>query len=102
MAVLNKYKDVIPAGAIYIGRGSFWGNPFVIGKDGDRNEVCEKHAQYLRNQVTSGMVSLERLADLHGKDLVCFCAPARCHGDTLTKAAAWAYEQLNSKEQHHA
>ena len=24
---------------IYIGRGSKWGNPFVLGKDGDRTEV---------------------------------------------------------------
>ena len=28
---------------IYIGRGSKWGNPFVIGKDGSREEVVEKY-----------------------------------------------------------
>ena len=99
MAVLNKHKHGIPQGAVYIGRGSKWGNPFVIGKDGTRDEVCEKHAEYLRNQVRSGEISKEELAELHGKDLVCFCAPARCHGDILVKAAAWAYEQLNAKEQ---
>lgn len=98
MAVLNKHKHGIPQGAVYIGRGSFWGNPFVIGKDGTRDEVCEKHAEYLRNMVRSGMVSLERLAELHGKDLVCFCAPARCHGDTLVRAAEWAFNQLNNED----
>lgn len=35
MAVLNKHKHGIPKGAIYIGRGSKWGNPFVMGKDGN-------------------------------------------------------------------
>jgi len=40
--VLNKYKDGVPAGAVYIGRPSKWGNPFVIGKDGDREEVIAK------------------------------------------------------------
>jgi hypothetical protein len=29
--VLNKHKAGVPAGAVYIGRGSKWGNPFRIG-----------------------------------------------------------------------
>lgn len=28
---------------VYIGRPSKFGNPFSIGKDGDRIEVCQKH-----------------------------------------------------------
>lgn len=34
--VLNKHKDKIPPNAVYVGRPSQWGNPFVRGKDGDR------------------------------------------------------------------
>ena len=34
--VLNKHEVGVPAGAVYIGRGSKWGNPFRIGPDGDR------------------------------------------------------------------
>ena len=41
--VLNKRKSGIPAGAIYIGRGSKWGNPFRIGPDGDRATVISKY-----------------------------------------------------------
>lgn len=26
--VLNKHRDDVSAGAVYIGRGSEWGNPF--------------------------------------------------------------------------
>ena len=97
MAVLNKHKSGIPAGAVYIGRGSMWGNPFVMGQHGDRDAVCEKHEAYLKNQINNGEVSLEQLAALHGKSLVCFCAPLRCHGHTLERAAAWAVNQLKDK-----
>lgn len=98
MAVLNKYKDSIPADAVYIGRGSKWGNPFVIGKHGDRNAVCEQYESKLAADIDSGTITLQQLASLHGKDLVCFCAPARCHGHTLEYAAQWAFDQLNNKE----
>ena len=47
MAVLNKHKVGMPAGAIYIGRGSPWGNPFVIGEHGTRDEVCDKFKRHL-------------------------------------------------------
>lgn len=94
MAVLNKHKSGIPTGAIYIGRGSMWGNPFVMGKHGDRDDVCVQHKEHLKQQIRDGEVSLQQLASLHGKDLVCFCAPLRCHGDTLVDAAAWAVAEL--------
>jgi hypothetical protein len=69
---------------VYIGRGSLFGNPFVIGKDGDRNEVCDKFEQMLlANQDLIQTVK----SKLKGKDLVCFCSPQRCHGDTLLRIA---------------
>lgn len=95
MAVLNKYKDKIPTDAVYIGRGSSWGNPFVIGKHGTRDEVCDKFEELLQRLLDEGKITKERMASLHGKDLVCFCAPARCHGYSLEKAARLAYEELN-------
>lgn len=97
MVVLNKHKSGIPEGAVYIGRGSMWGNPFVMGKHGNRDAVCDQHKAHLKQQIRSGEVSLEQLAGLHNKQLVCFCAPLRCHGDTLVQAAAWATEKLANK-----
>ena len=64
---------------VYIGRRSKWGNPFVIGKDGNRDEVIEKYRDWILAQP-------ELLRDLHeleGKVLGCWCAPKRCHGDVL-------------------
>lgn len=96
MAVLNKHKHGIPKGAIYIGRGSKWGNPFVMGKDGNRDQVIAAHEEWLWGQIDQGAVSLEDLAALKGKDLVCFCAPLPCHGDTLAAAALWAADILEN------
>jgi len=98
MTVLNKYKSGIPAGAVYIGRGSKWGNRFVIGRDGDRDEVCDKYASDMEARIARGEVSLEELAALDGRDKVCFCAPHRCHGDYLEQKAAWAAEQLRERD----
>ena len=81
--VLNKHIHGIPAGAVYIGRGSPWGNRFVIGRDGTRDEVCDKYDAWLDTQPAL----LARLPDLQGRNLVCFCAPRRCHGDTLRRRA---------------
>ena len=82
--VLNKYKDNVPAGAVYIGRGSPWGNPFDIGRDGDRDAVCDKYAEMAeRDPVFKELV----MTNLKGKDLVCFCKPQRCHGDYLLQLA---------------
>jgi hypothetical protein len=76
--VHNKHHGTAPADAVYIGRGSPWGNPFVIGVDGDRDAVCDRF-----ERVTLPHLDL---APLIGKDLVCFCAPKRCHGDSILRA----------------
>lgn len=81
--VLNKRWAARTANAIYIGRGSKWGNPFRIGADGDRATVIAKHECWLRGQHHL----LRALDELRGRDLVCFCAPAACHGDLLLRLA---------------
>lgn len=80
--VLNRRVLVsgkIPEGAVYCGRGSDWGNPFIIGKDGTRAEVCNKFEAEI-------LPSLD-VSALKGKDLVCWCAPLRCHCDAILKKA---------------
>lgn len=37
----------VPADAEYIGRGSRWGNRFVIGRDGDRAAIIAMHERDL-------------------------------------------------------
>jgi Domain of unknown function (DUF4326) len=33
--------------AAYVGRPSIWGNPFVIGKDGSREDVIAKYEAWI-------------------------------------------------------
>ena len=64
---------------MYIGRGSKWGNKFIIGRDGDREEVIKKYKKWI-------LIKKELLISLHelkGKALGCFCKPLACHGDIL-------------------
>lgn len=81
--VLNNRVTGVPAGAVYIGRGSKWGNPFRIGRDGDRAAVIAKHERWLADQHHL----LRALDELRGRDLVCFCAPLPCHGHLLRRLA---------------
>ena len=65
---------------VRIDRGSKWGNPFLIGDDGDRDEVCEKFEKFYfpnKNKL------LQQIGKLKGKVLSCHCYPERCHGLTL-------------------
>lgn len=81
--VLNKKKDEIPSEAVYVGRPSKWGNPFVIGKDGTREEVIDRYERWLL--LESRLVG--DLEELRGRDLVCWCAPEPCHADVLMELA---------------
>ena len=76
-------------GALYIGRGSQWGNPFRIGRDGDRATVIAKYERWLADQHHQ----LRALDELRGHDLVCFCAPRACHGDLLLRLANATHEE---------
>lgn len=84
MKVLNKHTDAIPIDAVYVGRGSPYGNPFILGRDGDRNEVCDKYKVWFDSQTE---LKERALKELRGKSLVCFCAPLRCHADYLMKVS---------------
>lgn len=68
---------------VYIGRPSIWGNPFVIGRDGTREQVIEKYREWLLGQPSL----VNQLPILEGKVLGCWCAPQACHGDVLLQLA---------------
>ena len=79
--VLNKHTmtDSDRANAIYCGRGSPWGNPFKIGEHGTRDEVCDRFEREV-------LPTLD-VTPLRGKNLICFCAPHRCHCDAILRKA---------------
>ena len=68
---------------IYIGRPSKWGNPYVIGIDGNREEVIKKYRIYIIDKFGEEKIREE----LKGKILGCWCYPLPCHGDVLSEIA---------------
>ena len=90
MAVVNiKHDDY----DVYIGRGIgrgvkrgfTWGNPFVLGKDGNRKQVIVMYEDHLITELLCGDKTQEQLKELNGKRLGCYCAPKECHGDILER-----------------
>ena len=75
----------------YIGRGSPLGNPYVIGKDGSREQVIAKYRVWLNEQILRKnpivLDELNRLGnkaiDEKGLALQCFCYPKPCHGEVI-------------------
>jgi hypothetical protein len=73
---------------IYIGRPGPWGNPFIIGKDGTRDEVIAKFEYALAIGANDQFKWMRDNAHkLKGQILVCWCHPQPCHGDVLAKLA---------------
>lgn len=69
---------------VRIDRATKWGNPWIIGVHGDREDVIQKFAADL-------FADPERMAEcrreLRGKVLGCWCAPLPCHGEILAEVA---------------
>lgn len=72
--------------AVRIDRSTRYGNPFVLGEDGDRDDVCDSYERHYLPHKPSITERIES-GDLNGKVLVCHCYPQRCHGDCLADQA---------------
>lgn len=69
----------------YIGRGSYWGNPYSMFEEGDdRDEVIRKYKYDFENDIFPNKKKSE-VFKLAGKKLGCFCKPLECHGDVLAE-----------------
>lgn len=69
----------IPLDAVYVGRGTKWGNPYIIGRDGTREQVIQKFKLFVLPDLD--------VRELKGKSLVCFCTPQACHAQLILKKA---------------
>lgn len=83
---MTSYNEPYPADAVRVDRGSNWGNPFVMAgqSDQERNRVCDLFEQYAAWRLAIEPAWLE---PLRGKSLACWCAPKRCHAETLLRLA---------------
>ncbi len=95
--VWNKWNA--PEDAVYIGRGSLYGNPIPLSnpKDEDeRIECIDQFLVYLIGRLKSDAIFAGAVMSLRSKDLKCFCSNGKCsktdgarycHGHVLLKAA---------------
>ncbi len=83
--VWNQYGMNVPSEAVYVGRPTKWGNPYVIGRHGNREQVLALYEKWLYEQPMYFILEIQ--AELAGKNLVCWCAPLACHGDLLLQIA---------------
>ena len=77
---------------VRVDRASVLGNPYKMEKESQRDEVCDKYKEYFLQRINEEpdafSKELDRLVELykeHGKlNLFCWCAPKRCHAETIS------------------
>ena len=90
----KRWPQYIPAGAVYVGRPTKWGNPYshlnntlAIYKTRTDKEAVAAYAKWIVKQPDL-MIAL---CELRGMNLVCWCStpmhPGPCHAHTLIKLA---------------
>ena len=104
----------MPEGAVYVGRGTHWGNPYRAVREGGfqwvedgngarvSNLVCSTDRDGTRAEMVAASVEKFRewleyqtpmyrdgwLRPLRGKDLACWCPEGQpCHADVLLELA---------------
>lgn len=67
----------------YIGRGSYWGNPYSMYEEGETREEVIRKYEYDFQFDKFPNKDKSKIYGLAGKRLGCFCKPKACHGDVL-------------------
>ncbi len=84
---------------VYIGRGrvvfidgiryplydSPWANPYKITESQSREQVLKLYREYIEKKLESEPILINKLLELRGKKLGCWCKPECCHGDILVE-----------------
>lgn len=78
----------MPAGAIYVGRPTKWGNPFRRGEGDEPWWAVSDFEQWTVETDKGRAVAEAAKRELRGHDLACWCRlDEPCHADTLLRIA---------------
>ena len=89
--IVNKYRrnSRLEGIDVYCGRPSILGNPFNM-QIMSRDQSCDKYQEYFDAKIKakdpafmSGLRNIYKLAKKGDVNLVCFCAPKRCHTESI-------------------
>lgn len=102
VSLMNDRDATKRPGAVYIGRemqgwltASPLANPFKVGRDGDRHQVCELYLEQCldpalerrKGAIWGELWALaDRVRNGESLSLVCWCQPERCHGFDIAAA----------------
>ena len=81
----------------YAGRPSPLGNPFLIGRDGSRDDVIDQYRRWIDEEIRTGRLTDAELLAYEGFDLVCWCAPKRCHCEIIIEKVREARERTKDR-----
>lgn len=81
-------KDADREDDVYIGRAGkghdgYFGNPFKLKNEEDREDVIRQYALYFFSRLRTDAEFERRIHELKGKRLACFCSPKLCHGHII-------------------
>ncbi|HVT35884.1 MAG TPA: DUF4326 domain-containing protein [Nevskiaceae bacterium] len=84
-----------PAEAVYVGRPTIWGNPWKVGgRAHGAIDPATAQRRYEHALLAGGLADrtghalVDRLEELRGHDLACWCEPSQpCHADVLLRLA---------------
>lgn len=106
-SVVNLRKDKY---TVYIGRSGkgqdgYFGNPISKGKacpvcnkiHPDNGSTLSCYEEYLIFRINHDPEFKERVKNLQGEILGCFCKPGPCHGDILAKHSELLFNESNTK-----
>ena len=86
---LKKYKLKDNEVLIKVGRSTPVGNPFHMRDESMRDEVCDKYKVYFYKRVKEAGAFRDYVAHIYRTALKqdvalgCWCAPKRCHAETI-------------------
>ena len=92
-AHMDHMRAGVGASDIYVrvDRKTIFGNPYMIGRNGTRDEVVEKYRRYMHSKYAEGgeyqrkMNSLAVLVARRTVHLACWCVPENCHGREILR-----------------
>jgi len=84
-----------------VDRTSSLGNPFFMGNQYTRDDVCDYYEAWFYNndkQSSRGFRKLLKAYEQFGKvRLFCWCAPLRCHAETIKRALEEYMERVQQE-----
>lgn len=78
---LGRYNVFVPMAK----QRNRYGNPFIIGRDGTREEVIAKYRTWFATKIEAEPAFKEGLREFVGKRLACWCHPEHCHVDVIVE-----------------